>query len=32
VFVIRDGRIAAVREYFDSLHAATVLFDTSQPR
>jgi uncharacterized protein len=31
VFVIRDGRIAAVREYLDSLHAATVLFGTSQP-
>lgn len=26
IFVIRDGRIAQVREYLDSLHAATVLF------
>jgi hypothetical protein len=26
VFVIRDGRIVAVREYLDSLHAAQVLF------
>jgi ketosteroid isomerase-like protein len=26
VFVVRDGRIAAVREYLDSLHAAEVLF------
>jgi uncharacterized protein len=26
VFVIRDGRIVEVREYLDSLHAATVLF------
>ena len=26
VFVIRDGRIAEVREYLDSLHAAQVLF------
>ena len=26
VFVIRDGRIAEVREYLDSLHAADTLF------
>jgi ketosteroid isomerase-like protein len=26
IFVIRDGRIAAVREYLDSLYAARVLF------
>jgi uncharacterized protein len=26
VFVIRDGQIAEVREYLDSLHAADVLF------
>jgi uncharacterized protein len=26
VFVIRDGRIAEVREYLDSLHVAQVLF------
>lgn len=26
VFTIRDGRIAAVREYFDTLHAKTVVF------
>jgi hypothetical protein len=26
VFRMRDGRIAEVREYFDSLHAAQVLF------
>jgi uncharacterized protein len=26
VFRVRDGRIAEVREYFDSLHAAQVLF------
>ena len=26
VFVVRDGRIAAVREYLDSQHAAEVLF------
>jgi uncharacterized protein len=26
VFVVRDGRIAAVREYLDSLHAQSVLF------
>lgn len=26
VFVIRDGRIAEVREYLDSLHAAETLF------
>jgi ketosteroid isomerase-like protein len=26
VFGIRDGRIAEVREYLDSLHAAQVLF------
>ena len=26
LFVIRDGRIAAVREYLDSLHAAGTLF------
>jgi uncharacterized protein (TIGR02246 family) len=30
VFVIRDGRIVAVREYLDSLHVATVLFGLSQ--
>jgi uncharacterized protein len=26
VFTIRDGRIAAVREYFDTLHAREVVF------
>jgi ketosteroid isomerase-like protein len=26
IFTIRDGRIAAVREYFDTLHAKNVLF------
>ncbi|WP_328950220.1 nuclear transport factor 2 family protein [Streptomyces sp. NBC_01220] len=26
IFTIRDGRIAAVREYFDTLHAKTVVF------
>ena len=26
VFVVRDGRIVAVREYLDSQHAAEVLF------
>jgi ketosteroid isomerase-like protein len=26
VFRVRDGRIAEVREYLDSLHAAQVLF------
>ena len=26
VFVVRDGRIAEVREYLDSLHAAETLF------
>jgi ketosteroid isomerase-like protein len=26
VFTVRDGRIAAVREYFDTLHAQTVVF------
>ncbi|MFG2598336.1 nuclear transport factor 2 family protein [Streptomyces sp. NPDC048462] len=26
VFTVRDGRIAAVREYFDTLHAHTVVF------
>ncbi len=26
VFVVRDGRIAEVREYLDTLHAAQVLF------
>ncbi|HEU5007437.1 MAG TPA: nuclear transport factor 2 family protein [Jatrophihabitantaceae bacterium] len=28
VFVIRDGRIAEVREYLDSLHVAETLFPT----
>jgi uncharacterized protein len=28
IFQIRDGRIAAVREYFDSRHVARVLFGT----
>jgi uncharacterized protein len=27
IFIIRDGRIAHVREYLDSLHAADVLFN-----
>ncbi|WP_406284870.1 nuclear transport factor 2 family protein [Streptomyces sp. NBC_00209] len=26
VFTVRDGRIAAVREHFDTLHAHTVVF------
>jgi ketosteroid isomerase-like protein len=26
VLTVRDGRIAAVREYFDTLHAQTVVF------
>ncbi|WP_285567889.1 MULTISPECIES: nuclear transport factor 2 family protein [unclassified Streptomyces] len=26
VFTVRDGRIATVREYFDTLHAKTVVF------
>ncbi len=26
VFTVRDGRIASVREYFDTLHAKTVVF------
>jgi ketosteroid isomerase-like protein len=26
VFTVRDGRIAAVREYLDALHAQTVVF------
>lgn len=26
IFTVRDGRIAAVREYFDTLHAQTVVF------
>nr|WP_262413425.1 nuclear transport factor 2 family protein [Streptomyces acidipaludis] len=26
VFTVRHGRIAAVREYFDTLHAQTVVF------
>jgi ketosteroid isomerase-like protein len=30
VFVIRDGRIAEVREYLDSLHAADTLFTPDQ--
>jgi uncharacterized protein len=30
VFVIGDGRIAAVREYLDTLHAADVLFAGEQ--
>lgn len=29
VFVIRDGRIAEVREYLDSLHVADTLFEQS---
>jgi uncharacterized protein (TIGR02246 family) len=32
VFVVRDGRIAEVREYLDSLHAADTLFPPSCPR
>jgi len=30
VFVIRDGRIAEVREYLDSLHAAETLFPSAR--
>jgi uncharacterized protein (TIGR02246 family) len=30
VFVIRDGRIAAVREYLDSLHVADTLFPSAR--
>ncbi|MFD8568830.1 nuclear transport factor 2 family protein [Streptomyces sp. NPDC059639] len=26
VFTVRDGKIASVREYFDTLHAKTVVF------
>lgn len=28
IFVVRDGRIAVVREYLDSAYAAAVLFDS----
>ncbi|WP_328467280.1 nuclear transport factor 2 family protein [Streptomyces sp. NBC_00448] len=31
VFTIRDGKIASVREYFDTLHAKTVVFAESDP-
>jgi uncharacterized protein len=27
IFIVRDGRIAEVREYLDTLHAADVLFE-----
>ncbi|MEV0399924.1 nuclear transport factor 2 family protein [Actinoallomurus sp. NPDC050550] len=27
IFTVRDGKIAAVREYFDTLHAKNVVFD-----
>ncbi|KUJ66848.1 limonene-1,2-epoxide hydrolase [Streptomyces albus subsp. albus] len=27
IFTVRDGRIVAVREYFDTLHAKEALFD-----
>jgi ketosteroid isomerase-like protein len=30
VFVVRDGRIAEVREYLDSLHASRTLFRAAQ--
>jgi uncharacterized protein (TIGR02246 family) len=32
VFVIRDGRIAAVREYLDTLHAGETLYQVSAQR
>lgn len=31
VFTVRDGRIASVREYFDTLHARTVVFTETDP-
>jgi ketosteroid isomerase-like protein len=31
VFTVRDGRIAAVREYFDTLHARNIVFTETDP-